>query len=328
MPTAPIPKILLVDDDPPFRDILCKVLTSRGFLVVEAGNVPSALKLIGSQSFDALLSDLHMPSPGDGLTVVSAMRHSHPNAVTILMSAFPEMEAATRAILQQTDEILVKPMKIDALVDTITDRLARGATAPVVVESVAAILERETQATIGEWLAGVEDDPKITVKMAPAERSAYLPQLFTDLVDRLRNPLPLGTRAHVSQAAAKHGMLRREQGYTAAMLVEESRMLQVSIFQTLQNNLHQIDFSLLLTGVMTIADEVDSQLSQQMASYIADEKSHAKPGALSFISHSRLDAGESRPRTRCATATGLPAPPDWPAHPEMPVGSAPPPPGQ
>jgi hypothetical protein len=44
-------------------------------------------------------------------------------------------------------------------------------------------------------------------------------------------------------------------------------MLQVSIFQTLQDNLHKLDFSLLLVGVMAIADEVDSQLSQTMASF-------------------------------------------------------------
>jgi DNA-binding response OmpR family regulator len=267
--------ILLVDDDPALRDLLCKILTSKNFTVVEAGDVASALKLISSQKFDALLSDLHMPSPGDGLTVISAMRHSHPTAVTILMSAFPEMEAATRAILKQTDEVLVKPMNIEALVGVLTNRLAGGATAPAVVESVANILEREIQATIDEWIGKVEKDPKITVKMAPAERVAYLPHLFGDLVHRLRNPLPLGTRALVSPAAAKHGKLRRDQGYTAAMLVEESRMVQVSIFQTLQNNLHQIDFSLLLVGVMAIADEVDSQLSQQMASYISESKSEA-----------------------------------------------------
>jgi hypothetical protein len=76
----------------------------------------------------------------------------------------------------------------------------------------------------------------------------------------------------VSTAAAAHGLSRREQGYSAAMIVEESRMLQVSIFQTLQNNLHQVDFSLLLLGVMAIADEVDSQLAQTMASYIAESK--------------------------------------------------------
>ena len=56
----------------------------------------------------------------------------------------------------------------------------------------------------------------------------------------------------------------------AAMMVDESRMLQVSIFRTLQKNLPNIDFSLVLEGVMTIADEVDSQLSQAMTSYIAE----------------------------------------------------------
>jgi hypothetical protein len=52
------------------------------------------------------------------------------------------------------------------------------------------------------------------------------------------------------------------------MIVEESRMLQVR----LQNNLHQVDSSLLLLGVMAIADEVDSQLAQTVASYIAESK--------------------------------------------------------
>jgi hypothetical protein len=54
------------------------------------------------------------------------------------------------------------------------------------------------------------------------------------------------------------------------MLVEESRMLQVSIFQTLQHNLQKVDFSLLLLDVMVIADEVDSQLAQAMSSFIAE----------------------------------------------------------
>jgi hypothetical protein len=55
-----------------------------------------------------------------------------------------------------------------------------------------------------------------------------------------------------------------------AILVEESRILQVTIFHTLKKNLDTIDFSVLLLGVMTIADEVDSQLSQVMTSYIAE----------------------------------------------------------
>jgi hypothetical protein len=51
------------------------------------------------------------------------------------------------------------------------------------------------------------------------------------------------------------------------MIIEESRILQVSIFHTLQTNLSVVDFSLLLIDVMTIADEVDSQLKQTVMSF-------------------------------------------------------------
>jgi hypothetical protein len=61
------------------------------------------------------------------------------------------------------------------------------------------------------------------------------------------------------------------------MLVEESRMLQVSIFHTLQKNLENIDFSVLLIDVMTIADEIDSQLSQAMTSYVAQSVHEVQP---------------------------------------------------
>jgi electron transfer flavoprotein alpha/beta subunit len=61
------------------------------------------------------------------------------------------------------------------------------------------------------------------------------------------------------------------------MLVEESRLLQVTIFKTIQNNLAIIDPTLLLAGVMTIADEVDSQLSQAMASFIAGSPLDTRP---------------------------------------------------
>jgi len=72
--------------------------------------------------------------------------------------------------------------------------------------------------------------------------------------------------------------LRREQGYTAAMLVEESRILQVSIFKTLQNNLRSVNFSAVLLDVITIADEVDSQLKQAMLSFV-ESRSLSSPSA-------------------------------------------------
>ena len=272
------PRILLVDDTESVLGSLKMILEHHDFEVVTAANVNDALQLIGSQAFDVLLSDLHMPNPGDGLTVVSAMRHSHPKAVTLIFSGYPAMKEAAAAILLQADEILVKPLEPKTLVEIIRARLKRAKTPERIVENVANILESEAQATIQDWLLRVDLEPEIiTVPLDFETRCAHLPQLFRDLVSRLRNPLPLGTRALISSAAGEHGLLRRKQGYSAAMMVEESRMLQVSIFQTLQNNLRRVDFSLLLVDVMAIADEVDSQLAQAMTSYVAESKVDALP---------------------------------------------------
>jgi CheY-like chemotaxis protein len=271
-------KVLLVDDDEVVRWTLGRVLEQNGFDITVAASVPQALKLISSESYDVLLTDLHMPGAGDGLTVVSAMRHANPKAITLLLTAFPEMESAARAILLQADQILVKPMEVSALVEVIKQRLASGASVPQKMENVAAILERSVLSTIDDWFERVQTEESLmTIPMSYEERCGHLPDIFSDLVHRLRSSKPIGSKELVSVAAARHGVNRRRQGYSAAMVVEESRMLQISIFQTLQENLASIDFSVLLIEVMTIADEVDSQLSQAMAGYIAESVEDALP---------------------------------------------------
>jgi hypothetical protein len=68
------------------------------------------------------------------------------------------------------------------------------------------------------------------------------------------------------------------------MLVHESRILQVTIFGTLQSNLDYLDFSLLLPDVMAIADEIDSQLTQSMDGYMkAMQKSAGSVASFSAI---------------------------------------------
>ncbi len=271
-------RVLVVDDVEAIRMSLCAILQHEGFDVTCAADVSEALKFISSQRYDVLLSDLHMPGAGDGLTVVSAMRHANPDAVTLLLSAFPEMSAAANAILMQTDEILLKPMNVSDLIDVITQRLAKGPLHRRKIETLATILERTAEAGIADWYDEVEkEDTLSAVPLSRDARCKHLPQLFRDLGKRLETFRPLGTKELKSESAWNHGLERRKQGYTAAMLVEESRILQVTIFHTLQKNLGTIGFSVLLLGVMTIADEVDSQLSQAMKSYIAESVQDALP---------------------------------------------------
>jgi CheY-like chemotaxis protein len=271
-------KVLLVDDDEVVRVALGGVLEQSGFAVTCAANVVEALKHITSEPYDALLSDLHMPGAGDGLTVISAMRHVNPSAVTLLLSAFPHLEAAAQAILFQADEILVKPMDVTSLVQVIRQRLAIGPVRDRQIESLTAILERTTGSTIQDWYKLILKEKLVmSVPMSHDLRCGHLPQLFRELAARLRASTPIGSKGSVSPAAALHGLNRRRSGYSPGMLIEESRILQVTIFKTLQNNLNTIDPSLLLPGLMTIADEIDSQLSQTMAGFLADSLPDAQP---------------------------------------------------
>ncbi len=263
------PKILLVDDNDSVRTTLSSVLSANNFRVTTAANVGEALHLIDRGVFDVLLCDLHMPGAGDGFTVVSAMRHTNADAVTLVFTGYPALQEAMDAILLQADEILVKPMDVASIVTLIRSKLQnRGRPKTTNTERVASILERDSDATIVRWLARVNLEPElIAVPLDDTQRTGHLPKLLQELVWRLRVPRKLGTKA-ASEAAALHGKIRQSQGYSVSMLVEESRVLQVSIFETLQKNLSTVDFSLLLLDVMTIADEVDSQLKQTINSFM------------------------------------------------------------
>jgi hypothetical protein len=136
------------------------------------------------------------------------------------------------------------------------------------MDNVADILERQLPAVIQDWLARVEKESDLTsIPLTFEERTGHLPQLLHDVIARLR--LDAGTKAPISEAAAIHGDLRRKQGYTVALAVEESRLLQVSIFSMLHKNVECLDFSTLLPDVVIIADEVDAQLKQQMLRFMA-----------------------------------------------------------
>ena len=265
-------RVLLVDDDDDVRGVLHATLESKGFDVAAAANVTQALKLIITESFDALITDLHMPSPSDGFAVVTAMRHSQPNTLTLLVSGYPDVQGAMSAILLEADEIIVKPFEAGKLAELLRHKMVtRKPAARVKKERVAAILQRCIAVVIEDWLARVNQSSEINqVRLNDLERTGHLPKLVEDLIVRLGKSSATAKDydAERSAAATAHGELRYRQGYTPAMLVHESRILQVTLFGTLQNNLAFLDFSLLLPDVMTIADEVDAQLTQSMDSYM------------------------------------------------------------
>src|ERR1700722_15199398 len=134
--------------------------------------------------------------------------------------------------------------------------------------SVADILERELQPTIKDWLRRVNLVPELTdIPLSDADRTAHLPKLYHDLISRLR--LGGDAESPVSVSAAAHGRVRRAQGYSASMLIRESRVLQVATFNTLNLHRSELDQNLVLSDVVVIADEVDAQLIETVSSLAA-----------------------------------------------------------
>ena len=149
----------------------------------------------------------------------------------------------------------------------------------VTTETVADILDRELKHVTSEWLMRVEKESDLMhVVLNHHDRTGHLPYLLHDVIKRLR--LDAGTKAPISKVAAEHGDLRYKQGYTVAMMVEESRLLQVSIFTTLHQNVKHLEFGALLPDVVTIADEVDAQLKEQMLRFMAAEAAERASNTL------------------------------------------------
>jgi hypothetical protein len=139
---------------------------------------------------------------------------------------------------------------------------------PKRANSVAAILEQELDSMISEWKREVSLAPSLTnILLSDADRTGHLPKLFDEVLCRLRgnrDAEPL-----VSIAAAAHGRLRFAQGYSVAMLVDESRILEVTTFGALQRHQDELDRNQVLLDVGIIADEADRQLEETVVGFMA-----------------------------------------------------------
>ena len=150
-----------------------------------------------------------------------------------------------------------------------THRIPRGRTAVVLLSALLGTVSLIPLSSVA-FAAGRSEQLRAHT---PAPGTGHLPQLLRDVIVRLR--LDDGTKAPISQAAAHHGDLRAQQGYTVAMAVEESRLLQVSIFTTLHKSQSHLEFEKVLPAVVVIADEVDAQLKQQMLRFMAADAAKA-----------------------------------------------------
>jgi DNA-binding NtrC family response regulator len=114
------PTILIVDDNEDLLQTFAMILKRRGFCVQTADNGISAVDKFKEQNFDVTLMDIVMPEM-NGVEAFKKIKEMQPGAPVILMTAYSDEELIQTAKEEGVRQIIHKPIRIDQLIDMITD---------------------------------------------------------------------------------------------------------------------------------------------------------------------------------------------------------------
>ena len=117
-------KILVVDDEPGWRDLLSLELSSEDCQVVTASSADEALRLLQAKSFDLIITDARMPGPLDGIDLIKTYRKEHPGQKAIFITGYAIEEKIEQALQEGTVLCLKKPFQSQELLDAIQGLLA------------------------------------------------------------------------------------------------------------------------------------------------------------------------------------------------------------
>ncbi|HBR1670234.1 TPA: two-component system response regulator GlrR [Klebsiella quasipneumoniae subsp. quasipneumoniae] len=115
-------RLLLVDDDPGLLKLLGMRLISEGYSVVTAESGPEALRVLGREKVDLVISDLRMDEM-DGLQLFSEIQKGQPGMPVIILTAHGSIPDAVAATQQGVFSFLTKPVDKDALYQAIDEAL-------------------------------------------------------------------------------------------------------------------------------------------------------------------------------------------------------------
>jgi YesN/AraC family two-component response regulator len=174
------PKILFVDDEDSIRLTFTPLLQSYGFAVTSAATVAEALDVMTKNKFDVLISDLNIGHPGDGFTVVSAMRKHQPDALRFILTGYPAFESALEAIREEVHDYLIKPTETEILVEKIRSKLAqRSPDQSILRRRLPEVIRASKKSIVEHWSERVKQDSEISsVPISDSERREYLPLLL------------------------------------------------------------------------------------------------------------------------------------------------------
>ena len=118
-------KILVVEDDRNFNDLIATILRQNGYTVQGAENPPAAYDLLQSAQFDLVLSDIMMPQV-DGYQFAQELRRTDPSIPILFITARDDIASKEKGFNSGIDDYMVKPINFNELLLRIKALLRRA----------------------------------------------------------------------------------------------------------------------------------------------------------------------------------------------------------
>jgi len=134
-------RVLLVDDEEEFLDIMSERMRNRGMEVVTASSAKEALEKIENDLFDAIILDLMMPDM-NGLETIKAIKEKKPELQVILLSGQATLEKGIEAMKLGALDVVEKPADMETLIEKIKKAESKRAL----------IVDKKTQENVKEML--------------------------------------------------------------------------------------------------------------------------------------------------------------------------------
>lgn len=128
-------QVLFVEDDPMNRRVVRDMLHVVGANMAEAADAETGLKMIEDGAFNIVLMDLRMPGM-DGLTAIRHLRERGDGKATlpvIVVTADTAIDLRERCISSGADDVIMKPVAMGALLESMGRMIARSAGAAGVI---------------------------------------------------------------------------------------------------------------------------------------------------------------------------------------------------
>jgi len=262
-------RVLFVDDEANLRLTFAAILAGHGFEVRVAATVAEALTEMTTHNFDILVSDLNIGQPGDGYTVVSAMRRTQPDCINFIVTGFPAFESALAAIQSQVDDYLVKPASIEELVESIQRKLHEHHPSTLAAPArLSRLLCENLDPIREETVRRMKAHPALgAIAISDRARADHLSVVLADIANQLDSASPEQLTPLAIKLSRRHGASRLRAGYQISMLVTDTVILEGVVSDLVRQRLLSLDTSNLVTDLHRFHRSLDEQLQLSVQAF-------------------------------------------------------------